>query len=135
MVKANIKANFPYNVERVWSTVTNFQNSSWRSDLSKTEILNARHFIEYTKGGYTTTFNIIVIKPYQRLEFEMENDNMTGYWIGTFSQINGETEIDFTEHVVAKKFYLKPFVKMYLKKQQNAYVKDLEKALQDSDKK
>jgi len=51
MVKANIKADFPYNVERVWDIVTNFQNSSWRNDLSKTEVLNARHFIEYTKGG------------------------------------------------------------------------------------
>lgn len=40
------------------------------------------------------------------------------------------TEIDFTENVVAKKLFMKPFVKAFLKKQQKQYVSDLEKALQ-----
>ena len=40
------------------------------------------------------------------------------------------TEIDFTEEVTAKKLLLKPFVKGYLKKQQERYIADLKKALQ-----
>ena len=39
--------------------------------------------------------------------------------------------MEFTEDVTAKKFFAKPFVKGYLKKQQALYVKDLRKALQD----
>ena len=46
----------------------------------------------------------------------MENSNMKGHWVGIFSEIDGQTEIDFTEDVTAKKFVLKPFVKGFLKK-------------------
>lgn len=59
----------------------------------------------------------------------MENDNMTGHWIGAFTQKGEKTEIDFTENVVAKKVFMKPFVKAYLKKQQAQYVSDLRKTL------
>ena len=41
----------------------------------------------------------------------------------------GQTEIDFTEEVTAKKFFIKPFVKSFLKKQQELYVSDLRKVL------
>lgn len=60
----------------------------------------------------------------------MENGNMKGHWIGVFTQREGETEIDFTEDVIAKKFFMKPFVKPYLKKQQAQFISDLQKALQ-----
>lgn len=44
---------------------------------------------------------------------------------------NYPTEIDFTEEVTAKKIIMRPFVKIYLKKQQELYVKDLKKALEE----
>lgn len=135
MIKSNIKASFPYDIKQVWDIVSSFQNSEWRSNLSETKVLDSRSFIEYTKDGFATTFNITKIKPYQRLEFEIQNDNMTGYWVGEFSKTNGETEIDFTENITVKKRYLKPFIKMYLKRQQKIYVRDLQKALEDGDKK
>ena len=59
----------------------------------------------------------------------MENENMKGHWSGVFSQNGGETIIDFTEEVIPKKVIMKPFVKMYLKKQQSQYIADLQKAL------
>ena len=61
----------------------------------------------------------------------MENDNMRGHWTGIFTRKGEGTEVEFTEDVTAKKFFAKPFVKGYLKKQQALYVKDLRKALQD----
>ncbi|MCH5281969.1 MAG: polyketide cyclase, partial [Lachnospiraceae bacterium] len=64
-----------------------------------------------------------------RWEFDMENDNMKGHWIGVFTQKDGQTEIDFTEDVIAKKVFMKPFVKSYLKKQQSQYISDLKKEL------
>ena len=46
-----------------------------------------------------------------------------------FTEKDGQTEIEFTEDVTAKKLIMKPFVKSYLKKQQKQYVFDLRKAL------
>ncbi len=60
----------------------------------------------------------------------MENSNMKGHWTGVFKTKDGCAEIDFTEEVTAKKIIMKPFVKIYLRKQQERYVADLRKALQ-----
>ena len=43
--------------------------------------------------------------------------------------LGNETEIDFTEFVEAKKWFMKPFVKSYLKKQQAQFVADIKRAL------
>lgn len=132
MATSNIKATFPCDIKKVWNIVTSLEDYSWRSDLSKIEVLSESKFVEYTKDGYTTTFTIMVMEPYQRWEFYMENDNMRGHWIGLFSQKDDKTTIDFTEDVTAKKILMKPFVGMYLKKQQKSYVRDLENILRNS---
>ena len=129
MAVSNIKAVFQSDVQKVWEVVTSLKNYSWRSDLSKIEIVNENQFIEYTKEGYATTFTITSTELYKRWEFDMENDNMKGHWTGVFTQKDGQTEIDFTENVTAKKVFMRPFVKIYLKKQQALYVSDLQKAL------
>ena len=118
MAVSNIKVTFPCDVKEAWETVTSLEKYAWRSDLSKIEILNNKQFIEYTKDGYATTFTITATDPYKRWEFNMENSNMKGHWVGVFIPKGTQTEIDFTEDVTAKKFFMKPFVKGYLKKQQ-----------------
>ena len=50
---------------------------------------------------------------------------------GLFTEKNGQTEIDLTEDVVPKKWIMKPFIRGFLKKQQELYVADLKKALQN----
>ena len=60
----------------------------------------------------------------------MKNSNMKGHWIGVFIDKGNETQIDFTENVIPKKWFMKPFVKTYLKKQQKQFVLDLKKALE-----
>ena len=129
MALSNIKAVFQSDIQKVWETVTSLEKYKWRSDLSRIEILSENRFVEYTKEGYATTFTITLTEPYKRWEFDMENDNMKGHWIGVFTQKGEETEIDFTENVVAKKVFMKPFVKAFLKKQQNRYVSDLSRVL------
>ena len=129
MAVSNIKVSFQCNVQRVWDTVTSLENYSWRSDISKIETLYENQFVEYTKDGYTTTFTNNVTEPLKRWEFDMENTNIKGHWIGLFSQEGNVTIIDFTENITAKKLLLKPFIKTYLKKQQLTYVADLKKAL------
>ncbi len=130
MAVSNIKALIPCEIHKVWELVLDTKNyASWRSDLSKTEVISDKQFIEYTKDGYSTTFTVTLVEPYRRWEFDMENSNMKGHWIGIFTAKGDETEIDFTECVEAKKWLLKPFVKSYLKKQQTQFVADIRKAL------
>ena len=118
MAISNIKAIFQSDIQTVWDVVTSLENYQWRSDLSKIEVINAKQFIEYTKDGYATTFTITVSEPCKRWEFDMENNNMKGHWTGIFAEKDGQTEIDFTEDVTAKKLFMKPFVEFFLKKQQ-----------------
>jgi len=130
MAVSNIKALIPGELHKVWDLVLDIENyAAWRSDLSKIEVISNKQFIEYTKGGYPTTFTVTLVEPYSRWEFDMENSNMKGHWIGAFTDKGNETEIDFTECVEAKKWLMKPFVKSYLKKQQTQFVEDITKAL------
>ena len=134
MAISYIKASISCDVKKVWDTVTSLDQYEWRSDLSKIEVINEKQFIEYTKDGFATTFTITVSEPCRRWEFDMENRNMKGHWVGIFSEKDGQTEIDFTEDVTAKKLVLKPFVKGFLKKQQELYISDLKRVLGSMDK-
>ena len=128
MTVSNMKTTLKSNIKDVWEIVTSLENYAWRSDISRIEIVNEKQFVEYTKDDYPTTFTITVKEPY-RYEFDMDNSNMSGHWTGIFNQLADSVEIDFTEDVTAKKVFMKPFVKGYLKKQQETYVNDLKKAL------
>ncbi len=128
MAESNIKAVIPGDIHKVWEIVLDIEHySAWRSALSRTEIKNEKQFVEYTKEGYPTTFSVTAVEPCRRWEFDMENSNMKGHWSGIFTSKGTETEIDFTECVTAKKVYMKPFVKGFLKKQQAQFVADLRK--------
>lgn len=129
MAISKIRAVFQNDIKDVWNVITALDKYQWRSDLSKIEIKNEKQFIEYTRDGYATYFTVTVTEPFKRWEFDMENTNMKGHWIGIFTCQNGMTEIEFTEEVTAKKWIMKPFVKSFLKKQQKCYVSDLRNAL------
>lgn len=131
MTVSNIKEIISSDIHTVWETVLAVDRySTWRSDLSKTEIVDQKQFVEYTKEGYPTKFTVTAAEPYQRWEFDMENSNMKGHWTGIFTVKGEETEIDFTEGVTAKHMIMKPFVKAFLKKQQALYISDLKKELE-----
>lgn len=130
MAISTIRAEFHCEVEKIWNIVTSLDNYSWRSDIDKIVVIEPeKQFEEHTKDGYVTKFTITAYDTCKRYEFDMDNDNMTGHWTGIFSYQNGITTIDFTEDVTAKKLLMKPLVKGYLKKQQAAYIRDLEHAL------
>ena len=129
MAVSNIKAVFPSNIQKVWETVTSLEKYEWRSDLKEIKVLDDKKFVEYSKEGYATTFTITVMEPCKRWEFDMENDNIKGHWTGIFSSEGDETEVDFTEEVQVKKFFMKPFIKSFLKEQQETYIADLRKEL------
>ena len=132
MTTSNIKEIIDCDVHKVWKTILAVDKySQWRSDLSKTEVINEKQFVEYTKDGFSTTFTTTNIEPYERWEFDMENSNIKGHWTGIFTSKGNKTQIDFTECVTVKKIIMKPFVKSYLRKQQSRFVMDLKKALDE----
>lgn len=133
MRKSNITAVFAANVETVWKFVTDNSNYSWRSDLSKIEQAdNGKTFTEFTKQGFETSFNITVKDLYKRYEFDMQNKNFTGHWVGIFSRTESNgTRIDFTEEIKIKNPVIEilSYLFMNLKKIQLTYIKDLKKVL------
>lgn len=101
----------------------------WRSDVSKAERRNEKQFVEYTRPLYPTTFTVTASVPYRRWEFDMENSRMTGRWTGLFTAKGAQTQIDFTQRVAVKSLFMRPLVKLFLKKQQSRFVEDLKRAL------
>ena len=79
MVITNIKASFPNDIKTIWNIVTSPDNYTWRSDLSKLEIIKSQEqFIEYTKNGYPTTFTITCLDPTSVMNSVWKTDNMKG---------------------------------------------------------
>lgn len=129
MAVSTIKATFQSDIQNVWKIVTDLENYAWRNDLSKIEIIGENEFIEYTRDGFATAFTVTVNEPFSRWEFDLENANISGHWTGVFISNGNTTNIEFTENVTAKKFFMKPLLKAFLKKQQARYIEDLRRAL------
>ena len=129
MAISTVKATFQADVKEVWDIVTNLENYAWRSDLSRIEVISEKRFTEYTKDGFSTEFTVTLTEQYRRWEFDLENANISGHWTGIFTSDGNQTTIEFTEDVTAKKFFMKPLVKGFLKKQQAQYIEDLNRAI------
>ncbi len=129
MTIANIKVRLLCPIEKVWNKVTNLNDYGWRSDLTNIRVIDDNTFVEVSKEGIETLFKVTECINYQCWSFELENENIKGTWTGKFYPHGDKTTIDFTENIVSKKIIFKPFVKLFLRKQQKLYVKDLKKAL------
>lgn len=135
MTTTNKKDMIQCDIHKVWETVTAVERyHTWRSNVSKTEVIDEKQFIEYTKDGYSTTFTVTAVEPCRRWELDMENSHVKGHWTGLFVSKGGETEIDFTASVTAKQLSARPigksvFEQVYSKKDQEQFVEDLKKAL------
>ena len=130
MAISTVTARFGQDVRTVWRAVTDVENCSWRSDLEGCALNGEGRFTERAKGGCETRFAVTYREEYRRWEFKMENSRMSGRWTGVFSRFGSGTEAVFTEDVRAKNALLRPFVGMYLKRQQARYVRDLEAYLE-----
>ena len=130
MIRANIKKVFNCEPEKLWNIVTDNIHYSWRSDISKIEVVNDVEFIEYSSNEYPTYFTITSSHKLERYSFNLNNSNIRGRWTGLFKVLDDSTvEIDFTEEIEVNNFIMKLFAKSYLKKQQRLYIKDLERVL------
>ena len=129
MIVSTVREVFPNNIREVWDVVTSIDKFSWRSDIAKVDIISSRQFVEYSMEGTPTYFSVTAIEPLKRWEFDMGNNNMEGHWAGEFTYKYGRTTVEFTEEIKVKKWFMKPFARRYIKKQQETYMRDLRKAL------
>ena len=124
MIRSNIKKEFNCDKNKLWNIITDNANFAWRSDLSKIEIIDNTHFVEYTKKNFPTYFTIISKEKLKVYKFELKNENLKGKWIGIFKELpNGNIELDFTEEIEVNSFIMKMLAKFYLKSQQNLLIK------------
>lgn len=130
MIRSNIKKQFFCDKNKLWDIITDNSNYKWRTDLSKIEIIDETHFIEYTKNNFPTYFTITAKEKLKEYKFDLENDNIKGKWVGTFKELpNGNIELDFTEEIEVNNLIMKLLAKSYLKRQQKRYMRDLEKEI------
>ena len=96
MTTANIKDLIPCDINKVWETLLATEHyPAWRNDVSRTDVIDEKHFTEYTKSGYSTTYTVTVIEPYSRLELDMENDNGSEESAGLIASLRHPVYIAF----------------------------------------
>lgn len=124
MVKSNIKKEFNCSIEKLWNVITDNTNYKWRSDLSKIEKLDDKHFIEYANNNYPTYFTITSKVNLKEYKFDIANTNIKGRWTGIFKKLDsGNALLDFTEEIETNNFIMKLLAKP------KRYMRDLEKEL------
>ena len=130
MIKSNIKKQFSCDKNKLWNIIIDNSNYKWRTDLSKIEIIDETHFVEYTTNNFPTYFTITTKEKLKEYKFDLENANLKGKWIGIFKELtNGNIELDFTEEIEVNSLIMKLLAKSYLKSQQKRYMKNLEREL------
>lgn len=130
MATSQAAVEFSCRLETLWHTVTDLKHTTWRSDLTRVEILDTTHFVEHAKSGYATHFTVTACEPLRCWAFVMENDNMFGFWEGRFEETAGGCRLVCLETIRAKHWWMRPFVPGYLKRQQTLYLEDLRRELQ-----
>ena len=126
-MKSTITKDIKATKKLVWNVITNNQDYEWRSDISKIEIIDDNHFVEYTKTQFPTYFTILKKEKEKEYQFYLENKNMKGIWTGMIKEKeNGVIELSFTEDLEISHFVMRLLAKLYVRKQQQTYMRDLE---------
>ncbi len=129
MISSTITAYIPCDSRRVWDALTDAEAyPRWRSGVSRTE-LTPKGFIEYAPNGFATRFTVTQRREGALWGFDIENDNLTGSWLGELSSAVNGTLVTFTELVRLKNPILLPLVKPYLRRRQRRFVEELKAAL------
>lgn len=135
MRKISSSTTFQSDIETIWNIITDVSDYAWRSDWRKvTGSEDPNQFTVYSKDGNHSEFTIICRKPYNHYEFTMENDVMTGRWVGNLSTLpEGGTRMDIHETIDMKNRYWGFLSHLFLnmKKTHQIYIRDLKEKLKE----
>jgi len=122
--------------EKVFATITDLSRQGWRSQVDQVEVLDSTPgrevWLERPKWGPPHKFRTRLKNPPHRFEIEMiDNPSFGGFWVGTLRATeNGETEIEFTEHVIVNGPFAKVMSRLFfdLESSITTYIEDLKRA-------
>lgn len=84
MAIANIKVTLLCPIEEIWNKITKLHYFSWRSDLHNIKIIDENNFVEISKNGIETHFEVTDFLKYKCWTFKIEKENIVGTWVGKF---------------------------------------------------
>ena len=130
MASLGTKILLPHSINTVWNVIYSFDKyTQWRSDIKQMDIISVLEFTEHTKDGYVTNFKITELEENENLVFDVDNINLRGQWTIHLVSKGPATELNLRQVLNAKKIYMQPFVKNYMKCQQMMYISDLKNFL------
>lgn len=129
MKRVEMKIDFKSSVEEVFKIVSNMDDCSWRSDLSKVKKVDNHTYLEYDRKHNVTNINITNCRRNIQFEYDIQNNNYMGHWSGQFAPLkNGGCRIYLV-------FYFEPcsilgkFINV--DKFEKRYIEDLRKKLHE----
>lgn len=87
MKRVEMKIDFKSSVEDVFKIVSNIDDCSWRSDLSKVKKVDAHTYIEYNRKNHATKIKITDCRKNIQFEYDIQNYNYVGHWSGQFAPL------------------------------------------------
>lgn len=87
MKRVEMKIDFKSSVENVFKIVSNINDCSWQSDLSKVKKVDDHTFIEYDRKNHATKIKITDYRKNIQFEYDIKNDNYLGHWSGQFAPL------------------------------------------------
>lgn len=129
MKRIEMTVDFKSDVEKVFSTVSNIGDCSWRSDLSRVEKITDDKYVECNRKNRLTKIKITNSRKSSQFEFDVQNEKYFGHWCGQFAPLkDGGCRMyiiyDFEPvSIFGKLVNLEKFVERY--------IEDLKKELQE----
>jgi len=119
--------------DKIYKVITDTVNYHWRSDLSEIKVIDANHFIEYSKKNVPTFFEVIKKIKNKYYEVSINNNEIEGTAIITLRPVDDGTELIIKEELEILDNKKRILGKIYLKKRQNKYIANLKQHLECSE--
>lgn len=129
MKRVEMTVDFKSSVEKVFKTVSNIMDCSWRSDLAKVEKVGDAQYIEYNRKNRLTKIKVTDCRENIQFEYDVQNDYYTGHWCGQFAPLKDNgcrlyLLFYFEPHSLMAKF-------VNVDKFEARYIEDLKKELHE----
>lgn len=131
MRESDLSFKIAYPLWDVWNGITNFQDYSWRSDLSDVEV-GENFYVELHNSGNRTTYTVSEVREGEYYQLTIEHEQFTGTRSYTFSALSeAETEVRIVDRIELKDTIteLFSFLSMNLKMGQKLFIRDLNRKL------
>ena len=106
MIQSNIKKQFSCERNKLWDIITDNSNYVWRSDLSKIEIIDDTHFVEYTKNNFPTYFTITSKEKLKEYKKKVDQNYLSRFGC-RFDEIVSHNNVDLPPSTILRRNWKK----------------------------